>query len=121
MPTVWFGKVNCPRSKPPRGAKRKNLRSAPTGTSLSVLPAGVRHWSQERKYLNVNLPLEDDLIVERATMLPTQLACVACGLKIRGHSKLRAVDLGSTYTSTGSSDPIDYFGYEPEWDWDHNE
>ena len=116
---VWEGKLPEEQASS-RGEAEESAQR--TNGHVVVCPAcGCQALVTGEEISQRKPALEDDLIVERATMLPTQLACVACGLKIRGHSKLRAVALGSTYTSTGSSDPIDYFGYEPEWDWDHNE
>jgi hypothetical protein len=64
--------------------------------------------------------LEGEEIVERATMLPTELKCEACGLHIVGHAQLHAADLGDTFTQTRRTDAIEYYGqlpdYEPEPD-----
>jgi hypothetical protein len=62
--------------------------------------------------------LEDDELVVRATMLPTQLKCLACGLVISGHNQLHAAELGGTFTLTDRYDPFEYYAPEPEPEWD---
>jgi hypothetical protein len=62
--------------------------------------------------------LEDDELVVRATVLPMQLKCVACGLLVTGHSQLHAADLGGTFTVTDRYDPFDYYAPEQEPDFD---
>lgn len=59
--------------------------------------------------------LEGDLIVVRSTMLPTGFQCTACGLRIEGHARLHASDLGDTYTSTVSWDPVEYYGIDNDY------
>ena len=58
--------------------------------------------------------IENDLIVERQSMLPSHFECPACGLKISGFSKLNACGLGDNFTSTYSYDATEYFGIEAE-------
>lgn len=64
--------------------------------------------------------LEGDEVVERSTMLPTELRCHACGLQIVGHAQLHACDLGDTFTQTTRIDAMEYYGpsredyYEPD-------
>lgn len=64
--------------------------------------------------------IDGDMIVARTVMLPVVFKCVACGLTIKGHNKLHAAGLGSTFTRTVRVDPVDYYGleepYEPEPD-----
>jgi hypothetical protein len=69
--------------------------------------------------------IEEDMIVERQTMLPSIFLCVACGLRIAGFSKLNACGLGNTFTSTSRSDAAEYFSdgaeYGPEPDYNEDE
>lgn len=53
--------------------------------------------------------LEDGVIVVRQPMLPDHFDCAACGLAIKGYSKLHACGLGATFTSTSHHDPAEYF------------
>jgi hypothetical protein len=53
--------------------------------------------------------LEDGVIVVRQPMLPSHFDCKACGLAIKGYSKLHACGLGATFTSTSYNDPVEYF------------
>ena len=68
--------------------------------------------------------IEDDMIIEKQSMLPSHFECVACGLKVLGFAKLNACGLGDAYTSTSHYDPPEYFGASAEWygyDDDNNE
>lgn len=58
--------------------------------------------------------LEDDLVTEIQTCLPTKFECVACGLKISGLSQLAASGLGDPFRKTITYDAADYF--KPEDD-----
>lgn len=61
--------------------------------------------------------IEEDLIVERQSMLPSSFECIACGLKILGFSKLSACNIGDSFTSTYSYDATEYFAIEsPPYD-----
>ena len=61
--------------------------------------------------------IENDLVIEKQPMLPSQFECVACGLKVAGFSKLNACDLGDSFTSKSQYDAVEFFGIEPsEWD-----
>jgi hypothetical protein len=71
--------------------------------------------------------LKNELIEVKQTMLPSMFECKACHLKISGHSKLNACNLGAAYTSTLTFDPYEYYQSEPEeerwkgFDEDNNE
>jgi hypothetical protein len=53
--------------------------------------------------------VEDDGIHERQVMKPEAFACIACGLKISGYSKLLAAGLGDTFVWTAKYDALEYF------------
>ncbi len=53
-------------------------------------------------------------------MLPASLMCVACDLKLSGHSKLAAVNLGARYTKTSRFEPIEYYAGDYAEGWDDN-
>jgi predicted RNA-binding Zn-ribbon protein involved in translation (DUF1610 family) len=57
----------------------------------------------------VTTKVEDDMIVQKQTMLPSSFECVACGLKISGLSKLSACDLGDAFTSTTTFSAAAFF------------
>jgi hypothetical protein len=66
--------------------------------------------------------IEDDEIVMRAVVLPTNFNCLACGLTIKGHNRLHAAGLGGTFTRTTRFDPVEYYANaEPDYDEDFNE
>ncbi|RDJ97386.1 hypothetical protein [Cupriavidus lacunae] len=56
--------------------------------------------------------LEDEELVVRSFILPTELECEACGLTIKGHSQVYAAGLGSQFTNTTRYDPVDYYAEE---------
>jgi hypothetical protein len=62
------------------------------------------------------LRLDDDAIVEIQDYLPARLECVACQLKISGLSQLTACGLGSTFKSTSTYDPAEYYAALPDYD-----
>lgn len=72
-----------------------------------------------------NTSLEDDLIIERQSMLPSQFECSACELKIAGYSRLNACGLGDNFTATSRYDVAEYFDLGEQeyhgWDEDFNE
>ncbi len=81
----------------------------------------------------VTTEIGEDMIVQRQTTLPSSFECVACGLRIRGLSKLSACGLGDAFTATSSFSAAEFFGLHtdeeleqaraeyPEWEEDFNE
>ena len=81
----------------------------------------------------VSTQMDEDMITQRQTMLPSSFECSACGLRISGLSKLSACGLGDAFTATHSFTPAEFFGLhteeeleearaqQPEWDEDFNE
>ena len=68
--------------------------------------------------------LKNDMITESQEHLPQKFQCIACGLKIVGLSKLRAVELGDRYKKEAVYEAADYYASEdPYWDFedDNNE
>jgi hypothetical protein len=62
----------------------------------------------------VSRRLTEDGVVERQGVIPASFQCIACGLKISGHSKLAACGLGDAYTMTASTSAADFFGLYTE-------
>lgn len=65
--------------------------------------------------------IQDDLITETQTCLPTKFECVACNLKISGLSQLAASGLGDPFKKTSTYDAAEYYkpyddmsGYEDD-------
>lgn len=70
------------------------------------------------------IKLEDDTIVESQEYLPNQFECTACGLKVLGLSRLRAIDRGGRYKHTQHYDAAEYYAPKDKWadfDDDNNE
>lgn len=59
--------------------------------------------------------MENDEIVLRRNMLPIAFACIGCGLQIKGHNRLHAAGLGSTFVRTIRMDLVEYYGLEAEY------
>jgi hypothetical protein len=53
--------------------------------------------------------LEEDVIVERQSMLSSSFECYACGLKISGYSKLNVCGLGDAFIATSHYGAAEYF------------
>ena len=67
---------------------------------------GLLHGSAFGK---ANSKLKEDIIVEKQNMLPSSFECIACGLRIAGHSKLIACGLGDSFVETTEYDAVEYF------------
>ncbi|NOH73013.1 hypothetical protein F0225_16970 [Vibrio pectenicida] len=52
---------------------------------------------------------EDDEVIQRQSMLPSNFECIACGLKISGYSKLSACGLGDTFSAKTIYTPAEFF------------
>ena len=61
--------------------------------------------------------LEDQIVVEKQSLLPSTLECSACGLKVSGYSKLNACKLGDSFTLTSYSEAAEYFAAPNDDDW----
>lgn len=71
------------------------------------------------------------LIESSQQYLPNKFECVACGMKIAGHSQLNAVGLGAVYVQTSTYAPSDFYEEEEveeeeeedsgRWEEDNNE
>lgn len=58
--------------------------------------------------------LEDEELIVRSFVLPTELECEACGLAIKSHSQLYAAGLGSQFTNITRYDPVDFYAQEDD-------
>jgi hypothetical protein len=64
--------------------------------------------------------LNEDLVIETQTKVPSQFQCFACGLKINGLSQLSAAGLGNPFKTTSTYSAAEYFfppndeGYEDD-------
>jgi len=67
--------------------------------------------------------LKEGLVEQSQQYLPNKFECVACGMKIAGHSQLNAIGLGAMYAQTSTYTVADLYGEaEPEgWEDDNNE
>jgi hypothetical protein len=63
---------------------------------------------------SVTTTLTEDGVEERQGVIPASFQCIACGLKIVGHSKLAACGLGDAFTMTKISSAADFFGLYTE-------
>jgi len=57
---------------------------------------------------------ESNASIEREVrVLPTQLTCPHCGLKLDGFQEMRQASFGAIYTVSESEDPVEFFGIDP--------
>lgn len=63
---------------------------------------------------SVSTTLTKDSVEERQGVIPASFQCIACGMKIVGHSKLAACGLGDAFTMTKISSAADFFGLYTE-------
>jgi hypothetical protein len=104
---VWAGRTDDEREASKQQANTSSLRhyghrvSCPACGSTALIqgtPAGAAKQS-----------VEEGGILERQVMKPEAFACVACGLRISGYSKLLAAGLGNSYVATAHYDAVEYF------------
>jgi hypothetical protein len=92
---------------------RNYLDKLQLGGHRVVCPAcGAKSWVTGEPISRQDTRLEGSSVVERVSMLPTSFACVACGLKLAGHSELQAVGLGGQFTRSLYFDAVYYYGME---------
>lgn len=60
--------------------------------------------------------IDEDGVLEKQEVLPSNFECVACTLKISGYSKLVACGLGNTFPKTTRYNAAEYFGIEQGYD-----
>lgn len=83
---------------------RGHVIDCPACSSKALL-----HGEEIRQQLPV---LENEELVVRCLMLPTELVCEGCGLTIKGHNQLYAAGFGSQFTNTVTYDPVDFYADE---------
>lgn len=57
----------------------------------------------------VTTEVDQDMIVQRQTMLPSSFECIACNLRISGLTKLAACGLGDAFTAKSSYSAAEFF------------
>lgn len=65
---------------------------------------------------SVATDVREDEVVQRQTMLPSSFACIACGLRIFGLSRLTACGLGDAFTARTPISIAEFFGLYTEDD-----
>jgi hypothetical protein len=112
---IWSTKHAGHRIKCPACASAALLRGTPTGIVITKI--------------------HDNEVKQSQKMIPSTFECIACGLRISGFSKLRACDLGNSFTATSLITAAEYFelyteddietarreGAESSWEPDFNE
>jgi DNA-directed RNA polymerase subunit RPC12/RpoP len=115
-------------------AAHKKVWEAKFEVERTKLKASAEVWASRQEGHRVNCPsccstalvkgepasapqikLEDDTIFESQEHLPSQFECVACGLKVLGLSRLRAIKLDSRYKHTLSYDAAEYYSPDDQW------
>ena len=84
--------------------------TATGGHRVSCPACAAKTWVTGEMISGQEAKFEGGQIVERSAMLPTSFKCVACGLKLSGHSELNAAGVGGQFTRSVRYDPIEYYG-----------
>jgi len=108
--TVWRDKNSEEKEEAQKQAATVSLRHY--GHRVNCPACGSTALLQGKPAGEAKKEISDDGITERQVMRPETFQCVACGLKINGYSKLRAADLGDTFTSTSYYDALEYFNVD---------
>ena len=53
---------------------------------------------------------EEDVIIVRQAVAPTNFECPACGLRLAGYAELEAASVGGHYTRRTTYTPAEYYG-----------
>lgn len=110
--TVWEQKTQDERVTADSQAKTTSLRHY--GHRVACPSCGSTGLLQGKAAGEAKRTVDDDGIYERQVMKPEAFACVACGLKIAGYSKLLAAGLGNTFVSTSHYDAVEFFDIDIE-------
>jgi hypothetical protein len=112
---VWKSKKEDEREQLIKNAKR---HARPYKGHVVVCPACSSVALVTGEDIKQQPPsLEDEELVVRTSVLPTDFECVACGLEIHSHSQLHAAGLGGQFTNTTTFDPVEYYAVEEENDY----
>lgn len=110
---VWESKSEEERAKLAKAAEVWATRQE--GHRVDCPSCGSKALVKGEPVSAPQIKLEDDTIIEGQEHLPNQFECTACGLKVLGLSRLRAIDLGARYKSTEQYDAADYYAPEDRW------
>lgn len=117
---VWESKDEADRNELAKQAQLHSLKQ--DGHRVQCPACGSSAMLNGTPTRTATSTLDGSIIVERQEYLPSQFECIACGLKIAGHSQLNACGLGDPFTRTTEHDPIDYFGgVDTLWEPDYND
>lgn len=65
------------------------------------------------KFISQSEPkVNEDVITVSNNILPTELKCFCCGLKIGGNGELSVANLGGQFAIENHVDPVEYYGIE---------
>lgn len=56
----------------------------------------------------------DGLIVQSQQFLPNKFECIACGMKISGHSHLNVIGLGAVFAKASTFTPAEFYGSDED-------
>ena len=79
--------------------------TCPTGSHECVITGETTHVSAPR------LDEDGDIVVTR-TIIPTNLVCLVCGLRLETHPALIEAGVGTPFTKFSVEDPIEFHGIE---------
>jgi hypothetical protein len=109
---VWANKSKDEREKATLQATASATRQA--GHRVTGPACACPALEQGNPAGPVTTEVRDDEVVQRQTMLPSSFACIACGLRIAGFSKLAASGLGNAFAATTNYSAAEFFGLHTE-------
>lgn len=78
-----------------------------------ICPAcGAKSWVTGEPICRQETKIQGDRVVERVSMLPTDFECLACGLRLVGHSELQVAGIGGQFTRSLYFDAVYYYGMD---------
>jgi hypothetical protein len=117
--TVWANKENAEKEKLVQQAviwatrqKGHRVNCPACGSPALVTGEAISAPKQTAK---------DGLIELSQQYLPNRFECVACGMKIAGHSQLNAVGFGAVFVQTTTYTPADFYEEEEREEEEHEE
>lgn len=100
------------RKEQAKDAMRRLLVVTPDSESVECPACELSALLRGKQITSSDPVLVEDQILVRTNYLPTELQCLACGLKLENHSQVHAADRGGQYSAEHSYDPSEYYGIE---------
>jgi hypothetical protein len=111
--TVWLAKSEEERTSLVANSQVWALRQAGHRVPCPACKSTALIDGAASGSVTTEIDFEND-VVQRQRMLPSSFACIACGLRISGLSKLSACGLGNAFTARTVYAAAEFFGLHTE-------